>query len=140
MNIGVMYKIRSILPLQALHSLYNTTILPHFTYCNLIWGRASATLVKIILVLQKQVIRLCTGSHYRAHTKDLFRRLGVLPLFNLISYETGIFMYKYKHNIASKCFRKLLHNPPGNSLKKHSATVKHLSSHFSNSSRPKSIN
>ena len=104
MNIGVMYKIRSMLPLHALYALYNTTILPHLNYCNLIWGRASASLLKRLVVLQKQVVRLCTGSHYRAHTQDLFQRLGILPISDLITFKTGIFMHNFSHNNLPPAF------------------------------------
>ena len=79
-------------------------ILPHFNYCNLIWGRASASLLNRLIILQKQAIRLCTGSQYRAHTDVLFKRLHTLPLLDMITYKTGIFMYKYKHNMLPPAF------------------------------------
>ena len=36
--IGIMYRLKHIYPQSVLQMLYNTLIVPHFTYCLLVWG------------------------------------------------------------------------------------------------------
>src|SRR2546425_11866718 len=42
-NIGIISKLRRILPCTAMLTLYNTLILPHLMFCIIIWGNAGVT-------------------------------------------------------------------------------------------------
>jgi len=35
---GILFRLKHILPLKTLFSLYNTLVLPHLYYCNIIWA------------------------------------------------------------------------------------------------------
>ena len=37
-TIGILSKLRSFVPLRILTNLYNALILPHLSYCNIVWG------------------------------------------------------------------------------------------------------
>ena len=52
--IGVLYKLKYILDEKTLFMLYNTLILPHISYCNIVWGNSGKTKVNPILLLQKK--------------------------------------------------------------------------------------
>ena len=93
-----MSKLSSVLSGQTLRVLYCTLVLPFYDYCNIIWGRASDKNLNKLKILQKRVIRLCAGAHYRAHTCHLFQQLTLLPLAKHIDLKTGIFMYKFQNN------------------------------------------
>ena len=67
MSIGVMRKLRSVLPLNALFMLYNAFLLPYLNYCSLVWSGASLSNLNRLQVLQKKAIRLCSNAHYLAH-------------------------------------------------------------------------
>ena len=103
-------KCKTFLPTYTLQMLYNTLILPHFNYCCLVWGRAAQNRLHKVITLQKRAIRICTKAQPREHCEPLFRKLDTLPLMKLISFKTGLFMYKYSHNllpsIFSNCFVK----------------------------------
>ena len=104
MNIGILNKVKSILPLNTLFMLYNTMILPHYNYCNLIWGRATQSRLNKLTCLQKRAIRICSGAHYRAHCNPLFVQLRTLPLDKLALFKTGVFMHKLQHGRLPKLF------------------------------------
>ena len=46
--IGVLYKLKYILDEKTLFMLYNTLILPHISYCNIVWGNSGKTKVNPI--------------------------------------------------------------------------------------------
>ena len=39
--IGVLYKLKHILTEKTLVMLYNSLVLPHITYCNIVWGNSN---------------------------------------------------------------------------------------------------
>ena len=39
-SVGVLSKIKHVVPDNVLLMLYNSLILPHLTYCNLVWGNS----------------------------------------------------------------------------------------------------
>ena len=106
-NIGVLNKLKSLLPSHILFLLYNTLVLPHLNYCTLIWGRASKFRLNKIQILQKRVIRICSGAHYLAHCDPLFIELKTLSLEKLIVFKTAIFMFKMNHDLIPSIFLDL---------------------------------
>ena len=95
MTIGIMRKLRSVLPLDTLFMLYNAFVLPHLNYCSLVWSGTSLNNLQRLNVLQKKAIRLCSNAHYLAHSTPLFKDLYTLTIFDHLSLKTGLFMYKY---------------------------------------------
>lgn len=53
-NIGIMTKLKFILPRNTLQMLYNSLVLPYLTYCNIVWANCSATRLNTVIVLQKR--------------------------------------------------------------------------------------
>ena len=98
-GLGIMNKVRTLLPLKAMKVLYHTLVYPYLQYCNIVWGIAKDTIIEKLFILQKRAIRLCTNSCSRTHTDPLFFKLGLLKLSDINKYQTLIFMFKYKHSI-----------------------------------------
>lgn len=96
--VGVIGKMRDLVPEKILYTLYNALVLPYFTYCNTVWGNCSITKINIIFLLQKRALRICTHSNYLAHTNPLFYRLNILKVSDLHLYQTAICMFKYTQN------------------------------------------
>ena len=92
---GVLNRVKKILPLRILVSLYNTMILPHLNYCLIIWGGCASYLFERIYLIQKRAIRVITNSFFRAHTQILFFKLKILKLSDLYETQVILFMYKY---------------------------------------------
>lgn len=49
--IGILWKLHSILPEKQLFMFYNSLILPHLTYCNIIWVNTSPSKLKPLHIL-----------------------------------------------------------------------------------------
>ena len=77
--------------------LYNSLILPHFNYCNVIWGHTFKSYLDKVFLLQKRAIRIITKSDFRSSTNPLFTKLKVLPIHDLIKLNTLLFMFKLQN-------------------------------------------
>ena len=78
--IGIMGKLQGQLPKKILLLLYNSLILPHLSYCNVIWGACSKHLTNHILLLQKRAVRVICNQSYLSHTKPLCTKLNIFTL------------------------------------------------------------
>ena len=80
---GILYRLKRVLPCSTLFSLYNTLVLPHLYYCNIIWADPNNCNLNSVLLKQKRIIRLCTNSTWLAHTRPLFSKLNTLNIYDL---------------------------------------------------------
>ena len=103
-SIGIVSKLKFLLPHSTLFLLYNTLVLPYITYCNIVWANCGSTKINSIFKLQKRAIRICTGSHFLAHTDPLFHKLKTLKIFDLNTIQTAVIMFKYTKNQLPSSF------------------------------------
>ena len=89
---------RSILPERELIMLYNCLILPYLQYCNIIWASVGTTKLEIFHKLQKKVLRICTNSPYRAHSRPIFSRLNTLNIYDIHKFQIAALMFRTIHN------------------------------------------
>ena len=106
-GIGILYRIKHLLPYKSLLMLYNTLILPYITYGNLIWGNCGISKLNHILLLQKKAVRICSKASFMAHSDPLFYRLKVLKVNDINTLFTGMFMFKYTKNALPSVFNNL---------------------------------
>ena len=57
-NIGIISRIRHLLPRHILVNLYYTLIYPYMSYCNLVWASTYRTRLTTLTTLQKRVVRI----------------------------------------------------------------------------------
>ncbi len=103
-NIGVICRLKYKLPVEILHYLYTSLIMPYLQYCNIVWGRNYDIHLEAIFKLQKKSIRIITKSNYLEHTSPLFKNSKLLKLRDINKLQLGCFMYQYKNNVLPKCF------------------------------------
>jgi len=111
--IGLIYKMKLILPFNIVLSLYNTLILPHINYCLLSWGQNCES----ILLLQKRALRAVFSAGFNAHTEPLFKICNLLKMEDIYKTRVFVFYHNLKHNNLPKYFTSF--NPVysnGNSL------------------------
>ena len=66
-NIGIIAKIRHLLPLDQVRMLYLTLVEPYMSYCCIVWAGVGKTgCLKRIHKIQKRYCRLITFSEFRA--------------------------------------------------------------------------
>ena len=92
-SVGILFKLRYILPSNVLKLIYFALIHSHLNYCNHIWGNTYATHIDRLHVLQKKSIRNITKSSMFSHTIPLFKSLNILPLQKMVILNSLIFMF-----------------------------------------------
>ena len=99
-NIGIIAKVRHLLPTSHTCMLYKTLVEPYINYCNLVWAsqHKRGNLEKILKV-QKKFCRIITFSAFQAHSKPLFRQLGLLSVYDIFRFQLAMFMYRCINNI-----------------------------------------
>ena len=102
-SVGILCKLRTtILPEKELFMLYNCLILPYLQYCNITWASVGKTKLEPLHKLQKKALRICTNSHYQAHSRPLFFRLRTLNIYDIHKIQSAILMYNVSNNISPK--------------------------------------
>lgn len=97
-GIGMISKLRHLVPINILVSLYYSLIYPYLVYGVVAWGNTYETTVNPLFILQKRAIRLMTFSDYRDHSNPLFIHLNILKFHDLIKFQTAIFMHDFHHS------------------------------------------
>ena len=87
---GVLNRIKNVLPLHILRTLYHSMIYPHINYGLLVWGYQCSRITKI----QKRAIRVITCSNYNAHTEPLLKALEILRVSDVLHLNAMKFYYK----------------------------------------------
>ena len=90
-NVGMLNKLKYVLPLYTMKTLYYSLILSHLQYCVLLWSNT----YRIHLTKNKDTTeennKIITKS---SHTDPLFSKLKLLKLTDLYKHQLGIFNYK----------------------------------------------
>ena len=106
-NVGVMHRLKLVLPTNILLTLYNSLILPYLNYAILNWGSSTASQCNKLLLLQKKAVRIINKTGYREHTDPLFAELKVLKFIDLYNLNLGKFMFRYKSGLLPSSFNDL---------------------------------
>jgi len=84
-GIGIILKGKNMLNRDALVTLYYSFIYPYYIYGNYVWGRANATTLKPLILIQKKCVRIICNVKPRYHTNELFKQLGFLKCSDIIT-------------------------------------------------------
>ena len=97
-NLGILFKIKHLLPEHIRLNLYYSLIYPYLIYGNNVWGSNYPSRLQCLLILQKRALRFVFNLPYRAHVTHLFQDKHILDIFEISNYKTLCFMYKYFNN------------------------------------------
>ena len=92
-NLGIMRKL-NFLPKKILVKLYYSIIYPFLIYGLLIWGSTFTTSLNSLVIIQKKVVRVITGSVWYHHTNSLFKNVEILKFNDLFDFLLNVFMFK----------------------------------------------
>ncbi len=104
--IGVLYKLKHILPQKARILTFNSLVQSHLNYCSLLWGTTNKTKIELLFMTEKKAMRSImpgnTNYFYKegqcpTHTKPAFTELNIPTVQNIILKNILIFMNKV-HN------------------------------------------
>ena len=95
-TLGILNKLKHVLPKYILKTMYNALVVPHFNYSILLWGFNSNRLSK----LKKNTMRIITCSKYNAHTEPLLKYLNLLKIDDIFKRQCMTLYHKYANNNA----------------------------------------
>ena len=110
--IGIMYRLKHMVPSEILLIIYNGLIIPHILYGLKCWGFNQERILK----LQKKAMRIICSSGYLSHSEPLFKKLNVLKIDSMFKLQLLTFclhirqkrnysVARVKHVFAQKCMR-----------------------------------
>ena len=91
-TIGVLNRLKRLLPLNIKIILYNPLILPNFGVTA--WGYKYDRIQK----LQKKLVRIISVRKYNAHTEPVFISLKLLKIEHIVKLHEQKLYYKFAHN------------------------------------------
>ena len=97
-SVGILYKLKSILPTTTMRSLYYSLIHPYLLYCLSVWGSTYRTHLNFLFLVQKRAIRLISNASYYEHTNPLFLSHKILKLDDLYLFQLGVYVFKNLEN------------------------------------------
>ena len=89
-KIGQLRHLRPVLPHSALLATYKTLILPHFDYCDVVWGSASNTLITRVTKLQNRCARVLTSSGRYSRITPLYQRLNWITFKDRVIFHNAV--------------------------------------------------
>ena len=98
--LGIISKVRHLIPQHLTRMLYLSLVEPYFNYCNLIWCLPNRTtrLDKIFKV-QKKYCRILTFSVFSSHSKILFTQLKLFNIYYIYKFQLATYMYKIQNRL-----------------------------------------
>ena len=103
-SIGIMTKLRHVLPAKALCTLYYSVIHPHLLYGITIWGTTFKSCLKRLSSLQNRAIKQIVDCHWQSNANPCYAQLNILKLNNLYTHEIAKLMFKYAHKTTPIAF------------------------------------
>lgn len=105
--VGIIYKLKNVLPLTARLTIYNSLVQSHLNFCSLVWGTSCKSNIEKLFTTQKKAIRGVTPGYINyyykegrlpTHTKTFFTKHGILTVHNIIlknimSFLNAIFYF-----------------------------------------------
>ena len=89
-KIGLLHRLRQILPQQSLNTIYLTTVQSLFDYCITVWGPSSKTNITSLQKLQNRCARAVTGIFdYNISVSNLITSLGWMTIYQRLIYFTA---------------------------------------------------
>ena len=98
-KVGVLSRLRNLIPCKAKLLLYKTFILPHLTYCHLTWQFCRSSDKRKLERIQERALRAIYKSHSETY-KELLGRADLPTLYNRGLQDTATLMYKVKNGLA----------------------------------------
>ena len=110
--VGIICKLKCVLPKDALIKLYYALFHPHLLYGLLIWGSTYPTYLMRISSLQNKVVKLVGGGAFQDRATPFYYKLNIPKLTDLYKIEISQLMYnivlrpRHLPNNFSKYFEK----------------------------------
>ena len=105
-KVGVLLRMRNLIPCKAKLIIYKSSILPHLTYCHLVWHNCRSSDSRKIERVQERALRAVFNSHSESY-ENLLVRAKLPSLLNRRLQDIAILMYKVKYGLAPSTVHEL---------------------------------
>ena len=110
--------------------LSDTLILPHLSYCNIIWASTYKTSIQKITVLQKRSLRICYKTNIPlTNSTCIFHTCSKLCITDINKLQVAKFVYSSLNKLLPRCFNTYFSNVL-NVHSHYTRNAKQLYSHF----------
>ena len=106
-SIGILFRLREVVPKQCLRTIYFTLIHPFIIYCLPIFGATYEVHLHPLNVLHKRAVRLISDAPFLAHADPLFYENNILKIYDQNKHSLATYVYK---NIDVLLEYQRLHN------------------------------
>ena len=96
---GVIMRLRNLIPEKVKLQLYRTAILPHLTYCSIVWHFLKASDTRKLERIQDKALRAIYCDKVSSY-EELLTAAGLPTLFNRRLQDIAILMFKVKNNLC----------------------------------------
>ena len=93
-SVGILSKLRNILPFTAPKTLYYSMVHSHLLYGIVTWGNAHDNHLKRLIISQNKAVKIVAGGQRQDHVTPFYHRLQILKLKDLYKYEVAKLMHK----------------------------------------------
>ena len=98
--IGVLRRLKNLIPVNAKLLLYKSAIMPHLTYCHLVWHFCTASDNRKLERLQERALRLVYNTTAESYDA-LLKRAKLTTLQNRRLQDILILMFKVKNKLTT---------------------------------------
>ena len=123
--IGILCKLKNVLPQNALLKLYYSLVHPHLLYGLVVWGSMFPTYLLKLASIENKAVKLIGGGHALESSTRFYAKLKILKLLDLYKFETAKLFHDYmnrkfppsfsgyfnKSCNESNCSKRTLENP-----------------------------
>ena len=102
---GILYKLKPILPQNALLKSYYSMVHSHLLYGLVVWRSTFPSYLKKLNSIQNKAVKLIGGGNYRDRVSSYYSKLNILKLPDLYKLETAKFVNRFMHNTLPQSFQ-----------------------------------
>ena len=99
-KLGLLRRLKHVVPQASLIKLFNSIILPNFDYCDVIWSTCGLGTLHTLEMLQKQAARILLSARRYTHSQPLFSKLKWMTLKKRIDYHRAVLLFKCMNNLC----------------------------------------
>ena len=106
-QLGVLNRLKKLIPQDAKIKLYNSFLLSHLQYCSIIWHNCLKQDTDKLEEINKRALRVVYDDYHSTYN-ELLKKAGRTTLFSRRIQNIAIIIYKSVNNIAPQCVTELV--------------------------------
>ena len=118
-NVGVMHRLKFVLPFYALKSIYFSLVHSYINYCSIIYLSTLQSHISPIVKLQNNARRILKMLFYspvplpgKSPTKSLYSYFNIIPVRQILAFQCILFRVPCLKDLQPDCFKSFFPGPP----------------------------